>query len=70
MSNQMSEPPSNPQDLTLFVQNLLEQMQTRFETMSNQIVDRIDEMGNRIDDLEKSIAELTEQAGVDPDAEK
>ena len=62
MSNQMSEPPSNPQDLTLFVQNLLEQMQTRFETMSNQIVDRID-------DLEKSIAELTEQAGVDPEGE-
>ena len=69
MSNQMSEPPSNPQDLTLFVQNLLEQMQTRFETMSNQIVDHIDEMGNRIDDLEKSIAELTEQAGVDPEGE-
>ena len=65
MSNQMSEPPSNPQDLTLFVQNLLEQMQTRFETMSNQIVDRIDEMGNRIDDLEKSIGELMQQAGVE-----
>ena len=86
-------PPSNPQDLTLFVQNLLETMQTRFESMSNQIVARIDEMGaaaarrrwgrrdaaraprgapragNRIDDLEKSIAELTEQAGVEPPEE-
>ncbi|KAJ8601885.1 hypothetical protein CTAYLR_002641 [Chrysophaeum taylorii] len=60
------EAPTTPQDLTLFVKNLLEQMQQRFETMSEQIVGRIDEMGNRIDDLEKSIAELMEQAGVDP----
>lgn len=57
---------TTPQDLTIFVKNLLEQMQQRFETMSEQIVGRIDEMGNRIDDLEKSIAELMEQAGVDP----
>ena len=56
----------SPQDLTVFVKTLLEQMQERFETMSDQIVGRIDEMGSRIDDLEKSIAELMEQAGVDP----
>ena len=41
--------------------------QTRFESMSNQIVARIDEMGQRIDDLEKSIGELTDAAGIDPD---
>ena len=40
--------------------------QSRFEQMSDQIIGRIDEMGNRIDDLEKSIGELMEQAGVDP----
>ena len=39
--------------------------QTRFESMSNQIVARIDEMGQRIDDLEKSIGELIQQAGVE-----
>ena len=33
--------------------------------MSNQIVARIDEMGQRIDDLEKSIGELMQQAGVE-----
>ena len=34
--------------------------------MSENIVDRIDEMGNRIEDLEKSIAELVnESSGVD-----
>lgn len=33
--------------------------------MSDQIISRIDEMGNRIDDLEKSIADLMTQAGVE-----
>ncbi len=33
--------------------------------MSSSIIGRIDEMGNRIDDLEKSISDLMEQAGID-----
>lgn len=36
--------------------------------MSSSIVGRIDEMGNRIDDLEKSIADLMQQAGIDTKA--
>eukprot|EP01039_Chlorochromonas_danica_P003197 gene3197-3500_t len=60
--------PDNAQDLTIFVQNLLEQMQQRFHQMSSSIVGRIDEMGNRIDDLEKSIADLMQQAGIDTKA--
>jgi heat shock factor-binding protein 1 len=60
--------PQNAQDLTLFVQQLLQQMQGRFQTMSDTIIGRIDEMGSRIDDLEKSIAELMQQAGVDEQA--
>ena len=64
----------NSQDLTVFVelqnlQNLLEQMQLRFQTMSNGIITRIDEMGNRIDDLEKSIGDLMTQAGIDEEGE-
>eukprot|EP00635_Sarcinochrysidales_sp_CCMP3193_P004334 CAMPEP_0118889470 /NCGR_PEP_ID=MMETSP1166-20130328/383_1 /TAXON_ID=1104430 /ORGANISM="Chrysoreinhardia sp, Strain CCMP3193" /LENGTH=79 /DNA_ID=CAMNT_0006828061 /DNA_START=28 /DNA_END=270 /DNA_ORIENTATION=- len=66
MEGETVSPPQTPQDLTVFVKNLLEQMQQRFETMSERIVGRIDEMGTRIDDLEKSIGELMEQAGVDP----
>ena len=61
--------PDNAADLTLFVQNLLEQMQGRFNTMSTTIISRIDEMGGRIDDLEKSIGELMQQAGVDAAAD-
>jgi heat shock factor-binding protein 1 len=45
-----------PQDLTVFVQNLLGQMQSRFQQMSDSIIGRIDEMGARIDDLEHSIS--------------
>ena len=38
--------------------------------MSETIIGRIDEMGSRIDDLEKSIADLMEQAGVDEEDTK
>ncbi|KAL8590610.1 hypothetical protein ACOMHN_011046 [Nucella lapillus] len=76
--------PKNIQDLTTFVQNLLQQMQDKFQTMSDQIISRnilsldfrsstshflnswaLDDMGGRIDDLEKNIADLMTQAGVD-----
>jgi heat shock factor-binding protein 1 len=85
------------QDLAMFVTNLLQQMQTKFEQMSDTILGRsepqphthahphtschainqsihshvhaplpVDEMGTRIDDLEKSIGDLMQQAGVQP----
>uniref|UniRef100_U5EGE9 Heat shock factor-binding protein 1 n=1 Tax=Corethrella appendiculata TaxID=1370023 RepID=U5EGE9_9DIPT len=57
--------PKNMQELTIYVQNLLQNVQDKFQTMSDQIITRIDEMGNRIDDLEKSIADLMTQAGVE-----
>ena len=39
--------------------------QTRFQQMSDSIIGRIDEMGTRIDDLEKSIGDLIQQAGLE-----
>ncbi|CAG0898303.1 unnamed protein product [Cyprideis torosa] len=57
--------PKNMQELTQFVQTLLGQMQDRFQNMSSQILGRIDDMGARIDDLEKNIADLMTQAGVE-----
>lgn len=50
-------------DMTVFVQNLLQQMQTRFQTMSESIISKIDEMGNRIDELEQSINDLRGEMG-------
>eukprot|EP00892_Ulva_mutabilis_P000916 jgi/Ulvmu1/10825/UM069_0062.1 len=55
----------NSPDLATFVQNLLEQMQARFQGMSENILARIDEMGGRLDELEKSISDLVQQAGVE-----
>jgi len=46
---------------------LLVPKQSRFSQMSDAIVSRIDEMGDRIDGLEKSIADLMNQAGADAD---
>jgi len=57
--------PKNMQDLTQYVQALLQQMQDKFQTMSDQIIARIDDMGIRIDELEKNIADLMTQAGID-----
>ncbi|XP_016554469.1 heat shock factor-binding protein [Capsicum annuum] len=50
-------------DMTIFVQNLLQQMQTRFQTMSESIISKIDDMGNRIDELEQSINDLRVEMG-------
>ncbi|KAH7678721.1 Heat shock factor binding 1 protein [Dioscorea alata] len=52
-------------DMTVFVQNLLQQMQTRFQTMSESLIGKIDEMGNRIDELEQSINNLKAEMGTD-----
>lgn len=41
--------------------------QTRFSRLSDTILGRIDDMGSKIDDLEKSIGELMDQAGIDPE---
>ncbi|XP_059438791.1 heat shock factor-binding protein-like [Corylus avellana] len=52
-------------DMTVFVQNLLQQMQSRFQQMSDSIVTKIDEMGNRINELEQSINDLRAEMGVE-----
>ncbi|KAI5101438.1 heat shock factor-binding protein 1 [Silurus meridionalis] len=63
--------PKSAQDLTVVVQSLLQQMQDKFQTMSDQIIGRnilhstLDEMSTRIDDLEKNISDLMTQAGVE-----
>ena len=62
--------PKNIQDLTVFVQTLLQQMQERFQGMSDQIIARIDDMGTRIDDLEKNISELMTQVCRDGQLEE
>ncbi|EDL92660.1 heat shock factor binding protein 1, isoform CRA_a [Rattus norvegicus] len=68
--------PKTMQDITLVVETLLQQMQDKFQIMSDQIIGRnilltwrqflnFDDMSSRIDDLEKNIADLMTQAGVE-----
>ncbi|XP_057460814.1 heat shock factor-binding protein-like [Actinidia eriantha] len=64
MDGQDSEDPKqSTADMTVFVQNLLQQMQGRFQTMSESIVTKIDEMGARINELEQSINDLRAEMG-------
>ncbi|XP_057539903.1 heat shock factor-binding protein-like [Amaranthus tricolor] len=53
----------SPADMTVFVQNLLQQMQTRFQAMSESIITKVDEMGSRIAELEQGINELKAEMG-------
>ena len=41
--------------------------QNKFTGLGNNIMGRMDEMGKRMDELEQSIVELMEQAGLDRD---
>lgn len=57
--------PKSVQDLTTYVQHIMNDMHKKFQSMSDNVVGRIDEMGSRLDELETDIAELMAQAGVD-----
>ncbi|XP_015892016.1 heat shock factor-binding protein [Ziziphus jujuba] len=52
-------------DMSAFVQDLLQQMQSRFQAMSDSIVTKIDDMGSRINELEQSINDLKAEMGME-----
>ncbi|XP_056660479.1 heat shock factor-binding protein 1-like [Monodelphis domestica] len=56
--------PKTVQDLTAVVHTLLQQLQDKYQTMSDQIIGRIDDMSSHIDDLEKNMVDLMTQEGV------
>ncbi|KIM85027.1 hypothetical protein PILCRDRAFT_6025 [Piloderma croceum F 1598] len=49
---------SSPHELTAFVETLLEQLDTKFDEMSSQILDRMGQMSTRVDALEASIQDI------------
>mmetsp|Transcript_14169 Transcript_14169/g.20942 ORF Transcript_14169/g.20942 Transcript_14169/m.20942 type:complete len:81 (-) Transcript_14169:15-257(-) len=53
------------EELSVYLESVLEQMQNRFQEMSDTVVKRFDEIGNRLDDLEKSMSDLMEASGVE-----
>jgi len=50
------------EELSTFVQNVLTQMQGRFQTMSDGIITKIDDIGERIETLEKSVNEIASES--------
>ncbi|XP_048196412.1 heat shock factor-binding protein 1-like [Perognathus longimembris pacificus] len=57
--------PKNVQDFISAVQTLLQHMQDKFQILSEQITGKINDMSSRVDDLERNIADLMSQAGVE-----
>lgn len=49
----------------LKIEGMLKQTREKFETVSEQILRRIDEMAQRVNDLEKNITDIMTDAGVD-----
>ncbi|KAJ3554236.1 hypothetical protein NP233_g12466 [Leucocoprinus birnbaumii] len=49
---------SSPHELTAFVETLLEQLDTKFDDMSKQILERMSQMSTRVDALEASIQDI------------
>ncbi|KAL2079906.1 hypothetical protein ACEWY4_023699 [Coilia grayii] len=57
--------PKAAQDLTAQMETTMQELNKKFQAMSDQIVTRLEEMGMRINDLEKNVADLMQQAGMD-----
>ncbi|XP_051466927.1 heat shock factor-binding protein 1-like protein 1 [Apus apus] len=52
-------------DLPQLAENLLYHLQENFEALSEKITLRMEEMGERIEDLEKHVADLMTEAGIE-----
>ncbi|XP_070603518.1 heat shock factor-binding protein 1-like protein 1 [Erythrolamprus reginae] len=59
-----NDPPS-AKDLSQFAENLLQKIQENFEDLTDKLSLQMDEMGERINDLEKHVAELMAEAGIE-----
>ncbi|KAF8339665.1 heat shock factor binding protein 1-domain-containing protein [Cantharellus anzutake] len=52
------EDATSPHELTAFVESMLTQLESRFDEMSGQIIDRMSQMSSRVDALENAIHDL------------
>nr|XP_046274359.1 heat shock factor-binding protein 1-like protein 1 [Scatophagus argus] len=55
-------------DMTEAMEKTMQRLEGRFQAISEQLESKIDEMGTRIVDLEKNVAELMTQAGMEEQA--
>ncbi|XP_068253228.1 heat shock factor-binding protein 1-like protein 1 isoform X1 [Nyctibius grandis] len=57
--------PPGAGDLSQLAENLLHQLQENFQALTEKITLGMEEMGERIDDLEKNVADLMTEAGIE-----
>ncbi|KZT07614.1 uncharacterized protein LAESUDRAFT_724580 [Laetiporus sulphureus 93-53] len=58
---------SSPHELTAFVESLLEQLDAKFDDMSGQMLERMNQMSTRVDALEAAIQDIINgDAGANP----
>lgn len=47
------------------IQYIMQNMQNKFDAMANRVGVQMDDMGQRVDDLERTIADVMSQSGID-----
>eukprot|EP00534_Pseudo-nitzschia_fraudulenta_P000322 CAMPEP_0201117674 /NCGR_PEP_ID=MMETSP0850-20130426/1683_1 /ASSEMBLY_ACC=CAM_ASM_000622 /TAXON_ID=183588 /ORGANISM="Pseudo-nitzschia fraudulenta, Strain WWA7" /LENGTH=112 /DNA_ID=CAMNT_0047382191 /DNA_START=257 /DNA_END=595 /DNA_ORIENTATION=+ len=57
------------QDVTLYVSDMLSEMEEDFRKSGDSIMERMRKMGSKMDGLEQSISDLMQDAGLDDDDE-
>ncbi|BGP20684.1 hypothetical protein JCM10213_001069 [Rhodosporidiobolus nylandii] len=57
---------TSPLDLTQFVDNLLNDLESRFDTLSNDVLSRLTSLSTRVDSLETSLADLMSGTATGP----
>jgi len=57
--------PKTSADFSQHMQHMLQQLQDKFQSTSGQICSRIDETGRSLDELEKTVADMMTDAGIE-----
>ncbi|XP_073422382.1 heat shock factor-binding protein 1-like protein 1 isoform X2 [Dendrobates tinctorius] len=66
MASRKILPENNEEKNTISeAENLLKKLQERFQSMSDQLTERMEEMGSNIDKLQNDVSDLMTQAGID-----
>ncbi|KAI9342870.1 heat shock factor binding protein 1-domain-containing protein [Obelidium mucronatum] len=65
MNNANTPSSNNSEELSVFVESLLAQMQSKFNNLSDEILGKMDAMGSRIKELESSLEELVKSSEAD-----
>jgi len=58
------EDPSNPHELIGWVEKILGKLESNYDEMSSQFLDKLSTLANRVDSLERSIQDLTQGAAA------